>query len=147
MGWIYGTSKVAPFVVATTEAPSYRRVAVQKMREEGFNGEQIKRSPAARGFGIRDGNGIVFVSSTGDICPAGFLPIVAGNVRSNRIAEVYRNAPLFQILHEPHMFAGSCGECEFHSLCGGSRARAYQATGDPFGSDPLCEFRPKTAVN
>ena len=147
MGWIYGTSKVAPFVVATTEAPSYRRVAVQKMREEGFNGEQIRRSPAARGFGIRDGNGIVFVSSTGDICPAGFLPTVAGNVRSNRIADVYRNAPLFQILHEPRLFEGRCGDCEFHALCGGSRARAYQATGDPFGSDPLCDFTPKHVVN
>ncbi len=147
MGWIYGTSKVAPFVVATTEAPSYRRVAVQKMRQEGLSGEEIKRSPAARGFGIRDGNGIVFVSSTGDICPAGFLPTVAGNVRSNRIAEVYRAAPLFQMLHQPQQFEGRCGQCEFHSLCGGSRARAYQATGDPLASDPLCEFTPKTALN
>ena len=44
MGWIYETSKVAPFIVATTEAPSYRRVALNKMREEGLTGEQIKMS-------------------------------------------------------------------------------------------------------
>ncbi len=25
-------------------------------------------------------------------------------------------------------------------LCGGSRARAWSATGDVFGADPLCEF-------
>jgi AdoMet-dependent heme synthase len=143
MEWVYEISNSAPFVVATTEAPSYRRVAIQRMRSEGLTGEAIKRSKAARGFGIRDGNGIVFVSSTGDICPAGFLPQVTGNVRSDRLANVYRRAPLFQALHEPSSFKGRCGACEYHALCGGSRARAYQATGDSLASDPLCEFIPR----
>ena len=145
MEWIYDISKIAPFIVATTEAPSYRRVAIQKMRAEGLTGEEIKRSKAGRGFGIRDGNGIVFVSSTGDVCPAGFLPQVAGNVRSDRIAEVYRNSPLFQSLHEPTSFEGRCGACEYHALCGGSRARAYEATGDSLASDPLCLFVPHSS--
>jgi len=138
MAWIYEISQKAPFVVATTEAPSYRRVAIERMHAQGLKGEAMKRSRVARGFGIRDGNGIVFVSSTGDICPAGFLPQVAGNVRTDRIAAVYRNAPLFQLLHQSRLFKGKCGVCEFHSLCGGSRARAFQATGDALGADPLC---------
>jgi AdoMet-dependent heme synthase len=142
MGWVYQLSHTAPFVVATTEAPSYRRVALQRTRSEGLTGEEIKRSKAARGFGIRDGNGIVFVSSTGEICPAGFLPLSAGNVRTDRLAEVYRHAPLFQSLHHPASFHGRCGTCEYHSLCGGSRARAYEATGDALASDPLCTFTP-----
>jgi radical SAM protein len=142
MEWIYETSKTAPFVVATTEAPSYRRVALQRMRAEGLTGEEIKRSKAARGFGIRDGNGIMFVSSTGDICPAGFLPQAAGNVRTGNIVEVYRWGPVFQHLHKPASFEGRCGACEYHALCGGSRARAYQATGNSLASDPLCTFMP-----
>lgn len=142
MGWVYEISKTAPFVVATTEAPSYRRVAVQHMRAEGLTGEQIKHSKTARGFGIRDGNGIVFVSNTGEICPAGFLPLSAGNVRTAKIADVYRRAPLFESLHHPETFAGRCGVCEYHSLCGGSRARAYEATGDALAADPLCQFTP-----
>lgn len=146
MGWVYEISKTAPFVVATTEAPSYRRVAVQRMREEGMHGEEIRRSKIARGFGVRDGNGIVFVSSTGEICPSGFLPVGAGNVRTHRIAEVYRTAPLFQALHDPTSFKGRCGACEYHSLCGGSRSRAYEATGDPLASDPLCQFVPRSAI-
>jgi MoaA/NifB/PqqE/SkfB family radical SAM enzyme len=107
------------------------------MRVEGMTGEQIKRSPAARGFGSRDGHVIVFVSNTGDICPAGFLPLVAGNVRTDRLADVYRNAPLFRSLHDPAQFAGRCGVCEFHALCGGSRARAFAATQNPLASDPF----------
>ena len=144
MGWIYEISKSAPFVVATTEAPSFRRVALQRMREEGLSGEEIKRSTASRSFGIRDGNGIVFVSSTGDISPAGFLPQVAGNVRHDRIAEIYRHAPLFRLLHDPESFKDRCGACEYHALCGGSRSRAYQMTGDSLASDPLCRYTPKS---
>jgi radical SAM protein len=140
MGWIHETSNVAPFTVATTEAPSYRRVALQRMRAEGLTGEQIKKSPAYRGFGVRDGNGIVFVSHTGDICPAGFLPMAAGNVRKDHLAEVYRNSALFQGLHDPSRLHGRCGHCEYHALCGGSRARAYEAIGDPLGEDPFCLY-------
>jgi len=143
MGWVYETSRTSAFTVATTEAPSYRRVALERMRAEGMSGEQIKRSGAYRGFGIRDGHGIMFVSNTGDICPAGFLPLVAGNVRTDRIVDVYRNAPVFRSLHDPRTFEGRCGDCEYHALCGGSRARAYAATGDPLASDPFCEYVPK----
>ncbi|HTR34757.1 MAG TPA: TIGR04053 family radical SAM/SPASM domain-containing protein [Bryobacteraceae bacterium] len=144
MAWIYETSRIAPFTVATTEAPSYRRVALDHMRAEGLTGDQIKRTGAGRGFGIRDGHGIMFVSNTGDICPAGFLPLVIGNVRRDRVAEVYRNAPVFQSLHNPAQFEGRCGYCEYHALCGGSRARAYEATGNPLAEDPFCAYQPHT---
>jgi len=142
MTWVYNTSKIAPFTVATTEAPSYRRVALEQMRNEGIVGDQIKRSSAYRGFGIRDGHGIMFVSNTGDICPAGFLPLVAGNVRKNRVADGYRNAPAFRSMHDPTQFEGRCGYCEYHALCGGSRARAYEASGNPLAEDPFCTYQP-----
>jgi radical SAM protein len=143
MGWIYETSLIAPFTVATTEAPSYRRVALDRMRATGLTGDEIKRSGAYRGFGIRDGHGIMFVSNTGDICPAGFLPLVVGNVRTDRVVDIYRNASTFQALHDPTQFEGRCGYCEYHALCGGSRARAYEATGDPLASDPFCNYEPR----
>ncbi len=87
-------------------------------------------------------HGIVFVSHTGEICPAGFLPLAAGNVRQDRLVDVYRNSPVFLGLHDPGQFHGRCGHCEYHALCGGSRARAYEATGDPLGQDPFCIYEP-----
>lgn len=143
MRWIYRTAKDAPFVVATTEAPSYRRVAIEEMKREGLTGEQIRQNPSARGFGIRDGNGVVFVSHSGDICPAGFLPLTAGNIKLDSLVDVYRHAPVFQALHDPNTFEGRCGVCEYHALCGGSRARAYEATGNALASDPFCLYEPK----
>lgn len=145
MKWVYQTAKTAPFVVATTEAPSYRRVALDQMRADGMTGEDIKHSPSARGFGIRDGNGVVFVSHAGEICPAGFLPLAAGNIKLDSLVDVYRHAPIFQSLHDPNQFGGRCGACEYHALCGGSRARAFEATGDPLASDPFCQYEPKSA--
>ncbi len=142
MTWIYETSLVAPFVVATTEAPSYRRVAIEQMRAEGKTGEEIKRSAAYRSFGIRDGHGIVFVSHTGEICPAGFLPLVTGNVRQDSLVDIYRGAPAFTALHDPTKFEGRCGACEYHMLCGGSRSRAFEASGSILAEDPLCTHEP-----
>lgn len=143
MGWIHGTGRRAPFAVATTEAPAYRRVALERMREAGMSSEEIRKTPVFNGFTIRDGHGIVFVSNTGDICPAGFLPLVAGNVKRDNLVSVYRDAPLFRQLHDPNSFHGKCGACEHRFLCGGSRARAFAATGDPLGSDPLCTYEPR----
>lgn len=142
MKWIFDITKVAPFVVATTEAPSYRRVAVEQMRADGMTGEQIRHTPAYRSFGIRDGHGIVFVSHTGEICPAGFLPVGAGNIRSHELSDVYRNSEVFHALHDPRQFEDRCGHCEYHTICGGSRARAYEATGSFLASDPLCLYEP-----
>jgi radical SAM protein len=144
MAWIHSISGAAPFIVATTEAPSYRRVAIERMRDQGMTGDQIKRSGVARGFGIRDGHGILFVSHTGDVCPAGFLPVAAGSVRGGRVADIYRNAPLFEQLHDPGQLEGRCGVCEYRVLCGGSRARAFGATGNPLEADPLCEYEPRS---
>lgn len=142
MVWIYRIAQKAPFAVATTEAPSYRRVALGEMRAAGLSGEQIRQTPIGRGFGIRDGNGIVFVSNTGDICPAGFLPLAAGNVRADHIVQVYRESPLFAALHDPARFGGRCGRCEYRAICGGSRARAFASSGDPLAEDPLCTYQP-----
>ncbi|MDE1977206.1 MAG: hypothetical protein KGI84_08110, partial [Elusimicrobia bacterium] len=80
-----------------------------------------------------------------NIYPSGFLPVVAGNVRRDSLAEVYRNSPIFRELRNPLLLKGKCGRCEFASLCGGSRARAYALTGDYLASDPWCAFKP--AVN
>jgi radical SAM protein len=142
MNWIYDQSKVAPFAMATTEAPSYRRVALSRMRAAGMAAGEIERTPVYRGFGIRDGHGIVFISNQGDICPAGFLPLAVGNIRTDQLQDVYRNAPIFRALHDPNQFKGKCGRCEYRALCGGSRARAFAATGDALASDPFCHYEP-----
>jgi radical SAM protein len=128
-----------PFVVSTTEAPHYRRVVIQQLRAAGRSAAELAAGRA--GWGIRDGNGIMFISATGAVMPSGFLPLVAGNVRDVMPLDVYRYAPLFRGLRRPELLRGRCGACEFRTICGGSRARAWAATGDVFAEDPLCTWR------
>jgi len=82
------------------------------------------------------------VSHVGDVYPSGFLPKSAGNVRDRSVVDVYRNADLFERLRDPDALSGKCGACEFRTVCGGSRSRAYAHTGDPTASDPLCPYVP-----
>jgi len=142
LAWLWARSREGGCQVTATEAPHYRRIALQAMRGEGARAAGGPARGLRHGFGIRDGNGIMFVSHVGDVQPSGFLPLVAGNVRTTHPVEIYRNAPLFRLLREPDGFHGRCGCCEFRHVCGGSRARAYAATGDPVGEDPLCLYEP-----
>jgi radical SAM protein with 4Fe4S-binding SPASM domain len=141
MHWVLDRMPRAPFAIKTTEAPHIRRLALQRMRASGTDGAAIRRG-LGRGFGIRDGNGIVFISRRGDVMPSGFLPLAAGNVRTARLVDVYRDSALFAALRDPARFAERCGRCEYHHICGGSRARAFAWTGNALGSDPLCPYVP-----
>jgi len=125
-------------VVTTTEAPHFRRVMLERRERTG--------APTPHGHGhaagIRDGNGVMFISHTGEVQPSGFLPLTAGYARMENPLHIYRDSPLFQSLRRPDRFLGRCGCCDFREVCGGSRARAYAATGDPLASDPLCSYLP-----
>lgn len=133
----------APFPIKTTEAHHYRRIAYMKMHRQGLAAQEIARTPVGRGFGIRDGNGVVFVSHTGAVYPSGFLPLSAGNVRRRPLVDLYRHSPLFKQLRDADRLLGKCGRCEFRALCGGSRARAFALAGDPMAADPLCPYEPR----
>ena len=143
--WLYDLSKESPFEIKTTEATHYRRVAIRRMREDGRSDAEIARTSVGRGFGVRDGNGIMFVSDDGSIYPSGFLPLAAGNVRHDDLVRVYREHPLFRSLRDVSTFRGRCGRCEYLELCGGSRSRAWAATGDPLEADPLCPYVPHSS--
>jgi radical SAM protein len=144
-GWLYDLSKVAPFQVKTTEATHYRRVATRRMEQDGLTDEEIVRTSVGRGFGIRDGNGIMFVSHDGNVYPSGFLPLAVGNVRTDDIVDLYRGHPVFTALRDTSRYKGSCGACQHVARCGGSRARAFAWTGDYLEADPLCPFVPGRA--
>jgi radical SAM protein with 4Fe4S-binding SPASM domain len=142
--WVFDLSQQSPFQVKTTEAPSYRRIAIEKMRSSGMAATEMRGTSVYKGFEIRDGHGIVFVSNLGDIYPSGFLPLRCGNVRVDSLVDVYRDSEIFRGLHNPDLFHGKCGECEYSHICGGSRARAFAYTGDPLGTDPFCPYEPGT---
>jgi radical SAM protein len=142
--WLNLIKQNAPFIIATTEAPHFRQFALTEVKNNGGSIQGIKKSPLGRGFGIRDGNGIMFISHIGEVCPAGFLPVVAGDVRHENLVSIYRDSQLFTEIRDPKRYKGKCGVCEFNMICGGSRSRAFALTEDYLESDPLCSYEPKS---
>jgi AdoMet-dependent heme synthase len=144
LAWLAARARPGGPVVTATEAPHYRRIMLRRRLETGggADGRPAAHRALRHGFGIRDGNGVMFVSHVGEVQPSGFLPLVAGNVRTQHPVAIYRDAPLFRALRAPAGFHGRCGHCEYREICGGSRARAYAATGSPLGEDPLCAYQP-----
>jgi radical SAM protein len=141
--WVYGVSREAPFHVSTVEAPHYRRYWIQRKLEEGMTPQEIARLGKRMGLGVRDGNGVIFVSHRGDVYPAGFLPHpLLGNVRQRALSDIYRNHEALARLRDMDQLRGRCGACEFRWACGGSRARGYSMSGDEMASDPFCAYIP-----
>jgi len=155
--WLQELSKRVPFDIKTTAAQHYRRVFIQQKMKEEKNKDNISYLDAltSQGLtgsidglgrapkGVNDGNGFVFISHIGDVYPSGLLPIKAGNVREQPLAEIYRESPIFKNLRNPDKYKGKCGVCEFRYVCGGSRSRAYAITGDYLESEPFCVYVPK----
>lgn len=147
--WAAELQGSVPFGIKTTEAPHYHRVLAQ--RHQAAGGRAVGGPVSAiggvgrAGRAVTDGNGFLFVDHLGAICPSGFLPLTAGNVRSDDLVEVYREHPLFRALRAPASFGGRCGRCEYRDRCGGSRARAFAASGDPLAEDPGCAHQPAGA--
>ncbi len=144
--WLWSLRQQVGFEIKTTEAPHYRRFVMRALKEDHSKAAGYGSGTPGRfryaSMNVNDGRGFVFVSHTGEVYPSGFLPITVGNVRTSKLADLYRNAPLMRDLRNPDRLEGKCGCCEFRRICGGSRARAYAATGNPFAAEPDCLYRP-----
>ncbi len=152
---MYDLSKTAPFDIKATAAPQYSRVIMQRQVAERRTGDRAEAPDVltggvmfslsdgiGRARSVNDGDGFMFISHVGEIMPSGFLPIPAGNVRTDDLVQVYREAPLFRALRDRSQIKGKCGTCEYLKVCGGSRARAYAMTGDYHEAEPFCTHVP-----
>lgn len=156
---IYEFSQRADFAVKVTEAPHYRRFCHEQamlqrslgkldahsekhLLDEFPKGRDLRAGIGRAPAGVNSGKGFAFISYRGDIMPSGFLPIAAGNIRQDSLADVYRHALLFRELRDTSLLKGRCGRCPYKEICGGSRARAYAMTGDYLAEDTCCIYQP-----
>jgi len=147
---LYDLSLTAPFGIKTTEAPHYQRVVWQReaarlnanLPTQAVHRRRQLRAPR----NVGDGNGFVFVNHLGNIFPSGFLPMQRGNVNTASLVDIYRNDLVFTALRNPDALGGKCGRCRFRGVCGGSRSRAFAATGDAMASDTLCGYEPGAVI-
>jgi radical SAM protein with 4Fe4S-binding SPASM domain len=119
--------------IRPTCAPFYWRI----MHQRSGGG-----MPGSSRRGCLAGTGFCFVSHVGRVQGCGYLDIEAGDVRKQSFSDIWQNSPLFNDLRDLSRLKGSCGACEFKVVCGGCRARAYEATGDYLEAEPYCLYQP-----
>jgi radical SAM protein with 4Fe4S-binding SPASM domain len=81
------------------------------------------------------------ITPDGRVTPCPYNPVVAGDLGTQSFAEIWRSAPLFQQIREGAL-GGKCGRCEYRTVCGGCRARAFALAGDVLAADPSCAYEP-----
>lgn len=143
LNWFYDQQKTADIQLKATCAPHYFRVMRQRAKKEGIEITVKTHGYEAMTKGCLGGTGFCFVSSVGEVYPCGYLPVLAGNIKEQPFREIWEEAEVFKKLRAPEELKGKCGDCEYNTVCGGCRARAYAATGDYLEEEPYCVYTPK----
>ena len=166
LNWLYDAEIEGGIELKATCAPHYFRITRQRQAEERRQGIVRERpqshhrqqhaggNGAERGErgtmnamtkGCLAGTGVCFVSHRGQVFPCGYLPLEAGNIRTQSFREIWEGSTLFNQLRDPGLLGGKCGLCEFKNVCSGCRARAYGTTQEYLGEEPFCTYVPRTA--
>ena len=140
--WFHQESLDCSIQLKATCAPHYFRIMHQQ------KGKEAKRKKPAGHFhestrGCLGGISFCFISHIGQVQPCGYLELDCGNVQKQSFADIWENSEVFRNLRDLSKYGGKCGRCEFIKVCGGCRARAYEATGDYLAEEPLCLYQPK----
>jgi len=149
LNWIYDkqTELGDRMFFKPTDAPHYLRIVMQRDKKSSFNEAKIADTHSPMDSltrGCLAGVGFCFISHRGKVQGCGYLDVEAGNIRKESFSKIWNNSPLFRELRDLSNIKGKCGVCEYKRLCGGCRARAYEATGDYLGPEPYCIYEPVT---
>lgn len=171
--WFYDREREGRLELKATCAPHYYRVRKQREVNErrAAQAQMDAPHPGALGADLRSrvahhssgpprsrhpqmgavtkgclaGSAVCFISHRGEVFPCGYLPVKAGDLRTQSFAEIWEHSPVFAALRDPDNLKGKCGACEFRKICLGCRARAFAESGDYLAEEPFCAYQPGTA--
>jgi heme b synthase len=149
LNWFYDQREKTPLQLKATCAPHYYRILRQRAKQEGKSITYKTHGMDAMTRGCLGGTGFCFISHRGIVQPCGFLDVNCGDITQASFADIWNRSDIFLSLRNFDELKGKCGVCEFKKVCGGCRARAYEATGDFLAEEPLCSYQPvlKNKIN
>ena len=143
LNWFYDQREKTSLQLKATCAPHYYRILRQRAKEEGKKVSFDTHGLDAVTRGCLAGTGFCFISHTGKVQTCGFLDVECGDITTTPFKEVWEDSEVFNRLRKVDNYEGKCGACEYTRVCGGCRARAYEATGNYMAEEPLCTYQPK----
>ena len=141
--WFYDQQEEVPLQLKATCAPQYYRILRQRARQEGKRVASHSHGLDAVTRGCLGGIGFCFISHQGHVQPCGYLEVFSGSLREQSLREIWETSSVFKRLRDFSSYQGRCGHCEYIRVCGGCRARAFQANGNFMSEEPLCVYQPK----
>jgi heme b synthase len=142
LDWFYETGLSCPMQLKATCAPHFYRIYHQRKKERAQ--KALPENPLhAMTRGCLGGSSFVFISHRGQAQPCGYLELDCGQLKEKPFEEIWKDSAIFRDLRDLKKYGGKCGRCEFITVCGGCRARAYEKTGDYLAEEPLCVYEPK----
>jgi radical SAM protein with 4Fe4S-binding SPASM domain len=142
--WHYEMEKKEKdILVRPTCAPHYYRVVLQKQKEDGekFERRSLKFSTGGS-KGCIAGQVISLIDVDENVLPCSYFPKSAGNLKEQPFKDIWENSELFREMRDFKGYKGRCGSCEYVTVCGGCRARAYAVKGDYLEEEPFCGYIP-----
>ena len=143
LNWFYDQRGKTDLQLKATCAPHYYRILRQRAKEDGEKVSFESHGLDAVTRGCLAGTGFCFVSHTGRVQTCGFLDVECGDVTRQHFKDIWDNSEVFNKLRNFSNLEGKCGACEYKGVCGGCRARAYEATGNYLAEEPLCSYKPR----
>ncbi|MBU8910488.1 MAG: heme b synthase [Desulfobacterales bacterium] len=142
LNWFYDQSQKTSLQLKATCAPHYYRILRQRSKEEGKKVSFETHGLDAVTRGCLAGTGFCFISHVGRVQTCGFLDVECGDITQQTFKDVWENSQVFNEMRDFNNLEGKCGICEYKRVCGGCRARAYEATGNYLAEEPLCSYQP-----
>ena len=149
--FVFKWNRESGLQVKPTCAPQFMRLA----KELGVDASRWSRGCIA-------GISYCRIYPNGSVTPCPYLPIKVGNIRNNSFKEIWFGSEILNSLRDyEDNLQGRCGVCEYRTICGGCRARAFSLSetdvnlysklqdpntlsGNLFAEDPWCKYIPKT---
>jgi radical SAM protein with 4Fe4S-binding SPASM domain len=142
LNWFYDQRSKTKLQLKATCAPHYYRILRQRAKQDGLTVTFQSHGLDAVTRGCLAGTGFCFISHRGIVQPCGFLDLHCGDVTQHSFSDIWHHSLHFKTLRDTNQLKGKCGLCEYRKVCGGCRARAYEATGDYLAPEPLCLYEP-----
>jgi heme b synthase len=144
LNWLYERKLVSRMHIRPTCAPHFYRILRQRERAAGRSVTPDTHGLDAMSKGCMGGQSFAFISHTGTVQICGFLDVPCGDLRQAGLdfQALWNSSPVFRQIRSLSSYHGRCGRCEYRTVCGGCRARAYALTGDYLAEEPYCLHEP-----
>lgn len=142
--YVSNVQKDVSVVVETVAGPQYWPYLIESRKvNKSFYSKLSKKLF----YGCTAGIGLVYIKANGDVWPCPFLEIKAGNILEKPADIIWKESKIFNDLrNRENMLKGKCGQCDYKSICGGCRGRAYALTGDYLEEDKYCFIKNNSGI-